>query len=154
MNLIKSFVELNWVLFCDKLSELMGFVSEAAKQYTKACKDHHKSWSLLQIFHIASLRELVTPYVRHCMLTEQEPNPKGFFQHTADDYSKDSRPNLKYLMDQVCRFWEAIVNFRMAVRSNNATLLRSAKYMTKELLLMPDLIQNTRTLNFMISCRI
>jgi hypothetical protein len=36
-------------------------------------------------------------------------------------------------MDQTCRFAQGIVNFRMAVRRNNAQLLSSAKFMTKEL---------------------
>lgn len=37
------------------------------------------------------------------------------------------------MMDQVCRFSQGIIHIRMAKRRNNSDLLKSAKYMTKEL---------------------
>ncbi|XP_060595290.1 uncharacterized protein LOC132749514 isoform X1 [Ruditapes philippinarum] len=132
MNLIKSFIELNWVPFFETLAERMGFVSNAAKLYAKSCKDHHKSWTLLQIFHQGSLRELVLPYVRQCLLNGEKPFAKGFFKFSNEHYTTHN-PNMKYLMDQVCRFSQGIINFRMAVRRNNSSLLKSAKFMTKEL---------------------
>ncbi|CAG2186445.1 unnamed protein product [Mytilus edulis] len=36
-------------------------------------------------------------------------------------------------MDQVCRFSQGIINFRIGTRGNNAALMASAKYMTKEI---------------------
>ena len=111
----------------------MGFVSDAAKQYSKACKDHHKSWNLLLIFHTASLRELVLPYVRKCLEDTVTPSPKGFFQFCNSISQSADMPNYSYMVDQVCRFSQGIINFRMAVRRNNSVLLKSAKYMTKEL---------------------
>ncbi|CAC5422228.1 unnamed protein product [Mytilus coruscus] len=133
MNLIKSFFELNWVPYLETLCERMGFISEAAKQYAKACKDLHKSWNLLLIFHIASLRELVLPYVRHCILSGKVPDAKHFLEYSNNVYQSTQRPNFKYMMDTVCRFSQGIINFRMAIRRNNSDLLKSAKYMTKEL---------------------
>ena len=64
MNSIKSFFELNWDTFLGKLCDVMGFKSEAARYVAKTCKDHHKAWELILIFFFASLRELVTVYVR------------------------------------------------------------------------------------------
>ncbi|CAC5420400.1 unnamed protein product [Mytilus coruscus] len=57
MNLMKSFFELNWTPALEHLCQLMGFESDAAKQFAKACKDHHKTWRLLLIFHLGTLQE-------------------------------------------------------------------------------------------------
>ena len=131
MNLLRSFFELNWIPFLEKLCEEMGFVSEAAKLYAKNCKDLHKTWQLLLVFHFAALRELVLSYVRHCIHSEIVPSAKHFFTCTHDKYVNNA--NIRYLTDQVCRLSQGIINFRMAVRRNNAELLHSSKYMTKEL---------------------
>ena len=132
MNLVKSFFELNWVPFIETLCEEMGFSSDAAKLFAKNCKDHHKSWYLLVIFHLAVLRELAVPYVRDCMGKQiNEMTAKGFFKFWNEMYQ--DTPTLQYLMDQVCRMSQGIINFRMAIRRNNADLMHSAKFMTKEL---------------------
>lgn len=133
MNLMKSFFELNWTPFLESLCEKMGFVSEAAKQYAKACKDTHKTWNLLLVFHLASLRELVLPYVRDCIKKGTHPDVKGFFKFSQTFYRSINFPNYRYYFLQVTRFSQAIINFRMAVRRNNSDLIKSAKYMTKEL---------------------
>ncbi|CAC5391852.1 unnamed protein product [Mytilus coruscus] len=132
MNLLKAFFELNWIPFLEVLCEKMGFLSDAAKMYAKACKDTHKSWHLLMVFHTSGLRELVIPYVRNCMVNGKTPEAKEFFHFTQTMYSEENS-NLKYLMDTVCRFSQGIINYRMGVRRNNAQLMKSAKYMTKEL---------------------
>ena len=132
MNLVKSFFELNWAPFIEKLCEEMGFTSESAKLYAKNCKDHHKSWHLLVVFHLSVLRELAVPYVRDCMDKQiKDINAKGFFAFWDEMYQ--NKPTLQYLMDQVCRMSQGIINFRMAIRRNNSGLMHSAKFMTKEL---------------------
>lgn len=130
---MKSFFELNWTPFLESLCEKMGFVSEAAKQYAKACKDTHKTWNLLLVFHLASLKELVLPYVRDCIEKGTHPDVKGFFKFSQTFYCSIDFPNYRYYFLQVTRFSQAIINFRMAVRRNNSDLIKSAKYMTKEL---------------------
>lgn len=117
----------------EALCEKMGFTSEFAKQYAKGCKDHHKSWHLMMVFHTASLRELVTPFVRDSLQLGQNPTAKLFFKAANEMYQSRSNPNFNYLMDQTCRFAQGIVNFRMDIRRNNAQLLASAKHMTKKL---------------------
>ena len=90
MNAIKSFFELNWTPFMQKLCEKMGFKSELAQNCAKRCTDHHKSWSLLVVFYIGSLRELVHCYLKalneekfpskgNPSLTEH-PSAEGFFR--------------------------------------------------------------------------
>ncbi|VDI14752.1 Hypothetical predicted protein [Mytilus galloprovincialis] len=133
MNLVKSFFELNWTPFLETLCEIMGFCTDSSKQFAKSCKDHHKSWRLLLIFHLSSLQELVLPYVRNCLSTRCPPTAKGFLTSGIEKYSYGNYQNFKYMLDQVCKFSQGIVNFRMATRRNNADLLKSSKYMTKEL---------------------
>lgn len=93
MNLIKSFFELNWSPFMEALCEKMGFTSESAKHYAKGCKDHHKSWHLMMVFHAASLRELVTPFVRDSLQLGQNPTAKLFFKAANEMYQSRSNPN-------------------------------------------------------------
>lgn len=119
-------------LYLEPLCERMGFLSDAAKQYAKACKDLHKSWNLLLIFHLASLRELVLPYVHNSLKNWSNPDAKHFFEFNNQLYQSNASPNFKYMMDQVCRFSQAIINFRTSVRRNNSDLLKSSKFITKE----------------------
>ncbi|CAG2197472.1 unnamed protein product [Mytilus edulis] len=133
MNLIKGFFALNWIPVLENLCQTMGFESDSAKNFAKSCKDHHKSWRLLLIFHLGTLQELVLPYVRHSMLTNKKPDAKGFLKYSSENYTSSSYPNFTYMVDQVCKYSQGIINFRMANRRNNADLLKSAKYMTKEI---------------------
>ena len=133
MNLMKSFFELNWIPILENLCQVIGFEIEASGDFAKSCKDNHKTWRLLLTFHLGPLQELVLPYVRHCLQTDEIPSAKAFFKYSTDRYISSNNPNFTYLMDQTCRFSQGIVNFRMATRRNNAALLKSAKYMTKEL---------------------
>ncbi len=129
MNLVKSFFELNWIPFMERIAVEMGFTSEAARTYAKKCKDTHLSFQLLLAFHIGSLREMVLPYVRSQMCAGTEPTALGFLQY----WKKIEDPNCKYLFEQVCRFSQGIINFHMGIRRCCAQLVHSGKHMTKEL---------------------
>ena len=125
MNSIKSFFELNWETFLEKLCDVMGYKSEPAKYVAKTCKDHHKAWELILIFFFASLRELVTIYVRE---TKSSPSANslsasGFFEFTK---IKTKNPSFLYLFSQVTTYAFAIINFRMGVRRNNYKVTLSA----------------------------
>ena len=124
MNLIRAYFEMNWIPFMERLCEEMGFISDAAKLFAKNCKDLHKNWKLLLIFHTAVLRELVLPYVRQCKMNNNPLSSKEFLKSVHDDYTNN--PTKRYLMDQVFRYSQGIINFRMATRRNNAPLLNSA----------------------------
>ena len=125
MNSIKSFFELNWDTFLGKLCDAMGFKSEAAKYVAKACKDHHKAWELILIFFFASLRELVTVYVRETKSSSPDAtlSAAGFFQFTK---TKSNKPSFLYLFSQVTNYAFAIINFRMGIRRNNYKVTLSA----------------------------
>ncbi|CAG2242694.1 unnamed protein product [Mytilus edulis] len=86
MNLMKSFVELNWDVFMRILVNRMGWTSEAAMKAAKMCYDNHKTWQLILTFHLGTLQELILPYVRKCLIETDEntltesPTASGFLQ--------------------------------------------------------------------------
>lgn len=131
MNLVKSYFEMNWIPYMETLCEEMGFTSDAAKSYARNCKDHHKSWHLLLVSHFGMLRELTVPYVRHCLVNEKEMNGKDFLSYLHSSYT--DTPIMQYVVNQICKISQGLINFRMAIRRNNADLMHSAKFMTKEL---------------------
>ena len=126
MNMIKSYMELNWEPFMSDMCTILGFRSLLAQQSAKRCDDHHKSWAIFITFFLASLQELVVPYVRSCMKEKEDPTPAGFVAYAS---ANRNVPNFSYMYDQVLKFALAIVNFRMGTRRNNSRLIRSGKYM-------------------------
>ena len=59
MNLMKSFIEINWVTYFSYLTRQMGWETEKAQQAAKACSDTHKTFQLLCIFYYGSLQAAV-----------------------------------------------------------------------------------------------
>ncbi|XP_071139288.1 uncharacterized protein [Mytilus edulis] len=131
MNVIKSFFELNWTPFLEKMCEIMQFTSDNAKNFAKTCKDHHVAWQLLLVFHTTSLKEMVVPFVRYMMKQGEMPTPDKYLLFYKEFMS--SNPRWAYLHLQVFRFSQAIINLRMGVRRNNSCLVQSAKFHLKEL---------------------
>ncbi len=134
INLLRAFFELNWTPFIKDLASEMSFTSENAQRFAKNGKDHHTTWQLALVFHNGALRELVLPYVRHCarISPHTKPSVNGFYEFIEDDSMKKC-PNFGYLYDQISRYSQGIINFRMGIRRNNFMLVESARFMTKEL---------------------
>lgn len=130
MKWIKSFTELYFVPFMRPLFKSMGFLSTKALMFAKECKNNHLTWQFIHTFHIAALCELVLPYVRECMAANVEQTPVGFLTFCKEH---SDVPQFQCLFEAVCRFSQAIVNFRIGTRRNNAALIHSAKHMTKEM---------------------
>ncbi|CAG2237608.1 unnamed protein product [Mytilus edulis] len=95
MNALKAFFELNWIPYLEKMCELMGFNSENAKHFAKTCKDHHLAWQLLLTFHTATLNEMVIPFVRSLMNTNDEPTVENYFKFYKQFQAQN--PNHAYL---------------------------------------------------------
>ena len=131
MNIIKSFFELNWIPFLEKMCEILKFNSENAKYFAKTCKDHHVAWQLLLVFHTTALKEMVVPFVRLMIQQKETPTPEKYLIFFKTIMS--SNPRWAYLHVQVLRFSQAIINLRMGIRRNNSDLVRSAKFHLKEL---------------------
>ncbi len=129
LNLMKAFVELNWEICFKELAQLMGWQSENALQNAKKCTDTHKTWQMILVFYIGTLEELLVNYVRISLSKNEEPSVKGFLSWAK----KCEDPNYGFMFEDVLRYAQGIINFRMGIRRNNHMLIRSAIFVTKEL---------------------
>ena len=128
-NMMKAFMELNWEPFMSNLCHTLSFQSPLAQQSAKRCDDHHKTWAIFVTFHLATLKELVVVYVRSCVAESEDPTPSGFIEFA---HKRRHIPNFSYMYDQVCKYSQAIINFRMGTRRNNSQLIWSAKHTFKD----------------------
>ena len=55
MNMLKSYVKLNWDVYWEAMAELFNFRSEAAKKSANKVKDHHKGWTIIPVITILSM---------------------------------------------------------------------------------------------------
>ena len=111
MNMMKSFIELNWDVFMTLLVNRMGWTSEAAMRAAKLCYDNHKTWQLILVFYFGTLLELLTPYVKKCQHSKdpdtnpEKPTANGFLQFVK---SMEEHPNYMYMFQMVSRYSQAI----------------------------------------------
>ena len=130
MNLMKSFMELNWNVMMKMFADVMGWKSEKAQQAALSCSDNHKTWQMLNIFHFGTMLELVQPYVVKCQNENVQATAEGFISYAK---SSERCANFLYMFEMTCKYSQGIMNFRMGIRRNNPELLQAAKWMTKEL---------------------
>ena len=133
MNMVKAFFEINWSPCLKALCYAMGFQSTAALASAKRCANYHKAWLLLLIFHIGTLKELVRPYVMLCRANGIAPTPVGYMDY-VDKTHEDKSDNYMLYFEMVLRYSLAIIEMRMGVRRNNASLVWTAKHKFKELI--------------------
>ncbi|CAG2258090.1 unnamed protein product [Mytilus edulis] len=81
---------------------------------------------------IREYQQLIYQYAPE--LTNQKSKSSSFatIGFNARFYSSKAYPNLTYLMDQVSKYSQGIINLQMATRKNNASLLSSSMYMANE----------------------
>ena len=77
---------------------------------------------------MGTLSELVVEYVRDFLQQGVACSEKQFIYWAR----KKGQPSLLYALEQVCRYSQAIINFRMGIRRNNHLLAKSGKYMFQE----------------------
>ena len=77
MNMLKSFVELNWDIDIKNFAQYQGYRNENQLRFFKKCIDHHKSWdSICNIYRHAMASELIWPYVN----SEEKPTVEGYLK--------------------------------------------------------------------------
>jgi len=122
MNMLKSFVELNWDIDIRDFAQCQGYRSGNQLQFFKKCSDHHKSWdSICNIYRHAMASELMWPYV----ISEENPSVEGYLEWAENQ--TDHMFRLKY--EQVFFYLQAIINFRTGVRFNRPLLRLAARRM-------------------------
>lgn len=130
-NLLKSFYELNWIPFMSKLCSIWGFETEPAQKTAKACHDHHKSIQMLQLLHIGTLLQLVEPYVLECKDNNLIPTPEDYLYRYAPQ--RETEPNYKYMLEQVCTYAQGIFSYHAGTRRNNSKLIEDEQLITSPL---------------------
>lgn len=124
MNMVRSFLALNWEVFMKDVAYVMGFRSPNAQQYARSGGDHHKSWELMTIMLHGTLDELLVPYVRQCMSKKVKPSAADYLR-----WSKDVKdPRYMYMFEQIFTYTMAIFNLRRGIRINNAELVEVGRY--------------------------
>lgn len=90
----------------------------------KKCTDHHKTWSLLRIAHEGLLQELMVPYVRKTLQSNEPCTPTGFIKFVM---TEAKNPNYIYMATMTMTYLEALQNFRSGLRSGDMEKITSAK---------------------------
>lgn len=122
MNMLKSFVELNWDIDIKDFAQCQGYRTENQLRFFKKCSDHHKSWdSICNIYRHAMASELMWPYI----ILEDNPSVEGYLKWAQNQ--TDATFKLKY--EQIFFYLQAIINFRTGVRFNRPSLRIAARRM-------------------------
>ena len=110
--------------------DVMGWRSEKAQQAALNCTDNHKTWQMILTFYLGILLELVKPYVEKCIKDQTESSVEKIISFVK---SQNAIANYMYIFEMVCKYVQGLMNFRAAIRRNHFHLLKSAKYMTRQL---------------------
>ena len=78
MNMVRAIVKILWPLGLKELAgELCG--AKSAESILN-CKDHHKSWNMIVIYHNKCISELVEPYLHYCRGRNIKPTTGGYYE--------------------------------------------------------------------------
>ena len=110
--------------------DVMGWRSEKAQQAALNCTDNHKTLQMILTFYLGTLLESVKPYVENCIKDQTEPLAEKFISFVK---TQGVNANYMYIFEMVSKYVQGIINFRMAILRNNSSLLKSAKFMTRQL---------------------
>ncbi|RHZ57719.1 hypothetical protein Glove_384g16 [Diversispora epigaea] len=90
MNMLRSFVELNWDIDIRDFAQNQGYRTENQLQFFKKCSDYHKSWdSICNIYRHAMASELMWPYV----ISDENPSVEGYLKWAQG--VRFNRPSLR-----------------------------------------------------------
>ena len=123
MNFARSFMKLNWKVFCSLVGYELGFRSPKAQEFLKKGFDHHKTWQFLEIIYVILSLELVTPYVKYCLAERKKAFTEGYWEWCNDIID----PNYVYIQHMVMTYLHALMMLRLGVRKSNAGAITDAK---------------------------
>lgn len=78
MNMAKALLSFCWVPFLKTFAQCLGFRREKALQVVRSGIDHHRSRQILRAALDAISRELLVPYVRHCISENKNVSVDGY----------------------------------------------------------------------------
>ena len=123
MNMLRSFVSLNWHISYSFLCKSIGFRSPKAQLLQQKVQDIHKSWDTFMTTRDATIKEVVKAYIDFA----NEHNVDA----TADNFeswlkNEVKNPNIKLQMEIQKYFGTSVWLYRAGVRANYHKLYRAA----------------------------
>ncbi|RHZ65134.1 hypothetical protein Glove_319g192 [Diversispora epigaea] len=120
MNMLKAYVELNWLIDIKQFAIRQGYRTENQLNFFKKCGDHHKAWdSICNIYRHAMSLELLWPYVRNY----SNPSVEGYLLWVKEQ----NNPIYQIKYEQIFYYLQAIINYRTAIRTNRLLLKNAAR---------------------------
>lgn len=126
MNMAKSLVKVNWEVFFAEMAKEMGFLSESAQKFVLKCSDHHKTMSLIEIAHIGTWSELLTPYVKAKLLLGEELSVSDFLYTWVPSHALKCY-RYHYMFTMAWKYLAAFKVFHIGVRRNNSSYVHAGQ---------------------------
>ena len=123
MNMLRSFVSLNWDIYYSYLCKCLGFKSPKAQILQQKVQDMHKSWDTFLIVRDAVIKEVVKLFVEHAQVNNIDESAANFEIWMEE---KVVDPCLKIIIQIQKYFGTSIWLYRAGIRANYHKLYRAA----------------------------
>ena len=118
INAACSFLKRNWSVFISTIGSQIGFQSSKAESYFLKGPDHHKTWQLLEIMHVAKSLELVHSYAKGALESKAYSICDGYWEWCEQLLDL----NFVYLQHMTTTYVHALLILRSGVRKCNSAL--------------------------------
>ena len=122
MNMLRSFVSLNWPIYYSFLCKSIGFRSPKAQLLQQKVQDMHKSWDTFHTVRDAVVREVVKLFVDFTDKNSIVASAETFESWLEE---KVKNPNIKLLVEIQKYFGTSIWLYRAGMRANYHKLYRA-----------------------------
>ena len=122
MNMLRSFVSLNWDIIYSFLCRSIGFKSPKAQLLQQKVQDMHKSWDTFNTVREAIVKEIVKLFVDFATDKQLDANAENF-ETWANTEVKN--PDLKLMIEVQKYFGTSLWLYRAGQRANHFKLSRA-----------------------------
>ena len=123
LNILRAVFSFTRKIFMEKLADMLGFSSKAAKEFIIGCGNHHISWQILRIVIAALGAELFRVYVINCKKSLKTPSSVHFAQWKKNVVN----PNFNFYYDLVFKLLVGLKCFRCGIRQNNTNYMLAGR---------------------------
>lgn len=124
LNMAKKLLRFTWIPFMKDLSLKFGFRTPKAQEVFKKGTDHHRSREVLEIVLFALSKELLVPYIRHCIQNALTPTASHYNTWFEEDVV-DQR--YCFLYHITFSYLLAFHMFNEGVRKNNSNIILAGR---------------------------
>ena len=118
INMLRMLFKLLWHIGLKEVAQACGMVTPRALEYVKKASDHHRGWGMLKILHSASLRFLISPYVKECETTGILPTVGGFYCYLKQSTS----PTVNLIQVIHLNYVTALFMYRSGIRNGHSNV--------------------------------